>query len=162
MLSPKGRIISRFWSNQFHFRSDGTPFNKVMVKNDSLLIDIETDPNVPYSRKDLKIIKLAKKLLPNKESWNRQDDRGCEDDIENGVYSFFYAMQYASTEVKEEYNHRNVTMQLMRHLIEDRFPEKKWKHRFKDASNMPDTSLEDIMSIIDEAEQIIKKELKKE
>lgn len=160
-------ITKRAGYRQILFKPTSLPrlgwftFDNIEVRNDSLFFDIDTDPNVPYGRKDLKIIKQVRKLFPNEESWNRQDDRACEEDIETGIYSFFCALQYASVQVEGAYNHRNATMQLMRHLIQNRFPGRQWEHRFRDFNNMPETSFQDIMDIIDEAEQIIKKEIKK-
>ncbi len=39
----------------------------------------------------------------------------------------------------------------MRRLIEKKYPNKEWEHRFKDFNNMPQTSFDDIMGIIEEA-----------
>lgn len=54
-----------------------------------------------------------------------------------------------------EYNHRNAVMQLMRHLIAEEFQDEKWEHRFKDYNNMPSTTYKEIMSLIEEAENLI-------
>ncbi|GAB4517682.1 MAG: hypothetical protein Tsb004_28050 [Allomuricauda sp.] len=46
-------------------------------------------------------------------------------------------------------------MQLMRHLIAEEFQDEKWEHRFKDYNNMPSTTYKEIMSLIEEAENLI-------
>lgn len=134
--------------------------DNLKVNAQSIEFDIDNDPTVPAGKKDLKIIREARKLLSSAENWNQEDDRRCEDDIQNDKYSFFCALQTASTKVEGAYNHRNAVMQMMRHLIQARFPERRWEHRFKDFNNMESTTFEKIHEIIDEAEATIKKELK--
>lgn len=135
-------------------------FDNLNFKDNSISFDIDLDPDVPVLEEDLKILGQVRKLLPDSLHWNRNDDRKCQDDNENGKYSFFCALQTASTITVGEYNHRNAVMQIMRQLIEKRYPEKKWVHRFKDFNNMPQTTFNDIITIIDEAEKIIRKDLK--
>lgn len=135
-------------------------FDSLYSENETLHFIIDTDPDVPFLDEDLQILHHAKGLLKDSLNWNRNDDRRCEDDVSGGKYSFFCALQTASIAIVGEYNHRNAVMQLMRHLIEEEFPERKWEHRFKDFNNMPETTFRDIIEIFDSAEKIIEAKLK--
>ena len=137
-------------------------FDNPIFNNNTINFIIDMDPIVPIQKEDLEVILQTRKLLKDPSKWHQNDDRICDDDIENGKYSFYCALNTASTMVAGEYNHRNAVMQIMRKQIQKRYPPgKKWRHRFKDYNNMPETSFKDIISIINEAETIIRKELEK-
>ncbi len=137
-------------------------FDSLRIGDREIDFFIDKDPNVPFSPEDLQILAQARKLLQDPDQWNDQDDRRCEDDQENGKYSFFCALQTASTQVVGEYNHRNAVMQLIRRLIEENYPNLEYEHRFKDFNNRPNTSLEDIHRLLDEAEGIVQRQLEQE
>ena len=51
-------------------------------------------------------------------------------------------------------------MQLMRHLIAEKFPEREWEHRFKDYNNMSTIDYKDILHLIEEAKYKMTEQLK--
>ncbi len=56
-----------------------------------------------FDSNDLKIIQRADSILSDTSKWSKQDDRECEDDIANGVYSLFGALYKASVDITGEY-----------------------------------------------------------
>jgi len=134
---------------------------------DSLLVDgykitftIDHDPKVPITESDFKIIKKTKELLTNKDSWHKNDDRECEDDIKNNRYSLFCALKSASIKVEGAYNHRNAIMQKIRHTIVKMYPNKKWRHRLLDFNNMVETDFTVLMDLLNRVEREVISELK--
>jgi hypothetical protein len=88
-------------------------------------------------------------------AWHQHDDRDCEDYIQNQTYSFFCALQIASIEVDGYYNHRNAVMQKIRHLINERHPGRRWANRLRDFNNIPETTHDTILEMLDDAEEAI-------
>ena len=53
----------------------------------------------PVTEADLQILQRAEALLKDPSTWNRHDDRVCDDDEALGKRSLFCALQKADTEV---------------------------------------------------------------
>ena len=113
----------------FRFKNTYLTFDNLNIENKSITFSINHDPKVPITEDDLKIIKIAKSLLSEEKNWNKDDDRKCDDDLANKSYSLYCALRIASLEIEEKYNHRNAVLQKLRHLIEEKYPKRKWSHR---------------------------------
>ena len=150
---------SGFSQIMFRFKSDYLTFDNLKIENQSISFTINEDPVVPVTEDDLKIIQLAKKLLSEEQYWNKEDDRRCDDDLANKSYSLYCALRLASLEIENKYNHRNAVLQKLRHLIDLKYPNKKWNHRLMDFNNMEETNYEDIVKILNEIEQSFIQEL---
>jgi len=144
----------------FRFRYDYLTFDSLKIKNQSISFTINNDPQVPVTKEDLKTIQLAKSLLSEEKYWNKEDDRNCEDDLANKSYSLYCALRVASLEIENRYNHRNAVLQKLRHLIEIKYPNKKWNHRLMYYNNMEETTYEDIVNILEEIEEAFMQALK--
>ena len=140
------QIMFRFKNN--YYTLDNLNFGK-----ESITFYVDDDPDVPVTKNDLKIITIAKSLLSSIEKWNKADDRVCNDDLSSNSYSLYCALRIASLEVEERYNHRNAVLQKLRHLIEEKYPGRKWNHRLMDFNNMEATSHEDVLNILNEIEE---------
>ncbi len=143
----------------FYFKNDYLSFDQLEVHENYINFMIDEDPVVPVTQMDLEIIQLAKALLSEEEYWNKNDDRNCEDDVANKSYSLYCALRIASLEKEEYYNHRNATLQKVRHLIDLKFPDRKWQHRLMDFNNMNETAYQDIMDLLTEIETAFTVEL---
>ena len=113
----------------------------------------------PATKVDLEILNLADSLLSDSTNWHQSDDRNCEEDEENNLWSLFCALKYASIEKMKEYNHHNTAMQTVRFVIDDLIPEHRFEHTLKDFNNSSKTNHRDIMNVIDLAKKRIQKEL---
>ncbi len=137
----------------FRFKSDYLTFDHLTINDHSITFTVDHDPEVPATEQDLKIIRLTKQLLASEASWNKEDDRVCSDDLSTQRYSLYCAIRIASLEIEEKYNHRNATLQRIRHLIKKKYPDKVWKHRLMDFNNDDDIDYMTIIHILDEIEQ---------
>ena len=136
----------------FRFRSSYFTFDNLQIEDQSISFTIDSDPVVPATENDLKIIRLVKDLLSEEKYWNRADDRDCNDDLGNKSYSIYCALRIASLQVENNYNHRNAVLQKLRHLLAEIYTDKKWKHRLRDFNNMEELSYLQLMGILDEIE----------
>jgi len=133
----------------FRFKSNWYTFDNLKISHKSISFSIDTDPIIPGTLGDLEIVKLTKKILSEEKYWNRVDDRQCVDDIANKSYSLYCALRIASLQVEEKYNHRNASLQSLRHIIQEKYPNRKWKHRLMDFNNMEETTYHVIMKTLD-------------
>lgn len=143
----------------FRFRNDYLTFDNLNVESNSISFLVNNDPQVPVTKQDLAIIKTAKGLLSDEKYWNNIDDRNCTDDLANKSYSLYCALRISSLQIEEKYNHRNAALQKLRHLIEQKHPDRKWTHRLMDFNNMDETNYKDIVDILSEIEQYFIDEL---
>ncbi len=135
-------------------------FDHLKFEKNSLSFYLDHDPEVPFAQTDLAIIQKTWDLLKNPNTWHKNDDRDCEDDVKDKSYSLFCALQAASIEVEGGYNHRNAVMQLVRHQINEEYPNRKWEHRLRDFNNMPETTHKKIAKFLKKAKKTIRKALK--
>lgn len=143
----------------FRFRNDYLTFDHLRIEDDAIHFSVDENPEVPATINDLKIVRLAKKLLSDEKYWNENDDRSCEDDIVNRSFSLYCAVRISSLQVNNYYNHRGATLQKLRHLIARKYPNKKWNHRLRDFNNMKETNYDLVKDILDEIELSFIKEL---
>ena len=143
----------------FRFRNNYITFDSLIFENQVVRFLVDDDPVVPVTEDDLQIIQLAKSMLSEEKYWNENGGRNCSDDLGNKSYSIYCAIKIASLEVENHYNHRNAALQKLRHLIELKFPDRKWNHRLMDFNNMDEVEYSDIVYILDEIENDFIEEL---
>lgn len=112
--------------------------------------------NLEFDSLDLKIVERADAILSDETKWHKQDDRRCEDDIENGKFSLFCALYNASLEVASEYEHRRPSMQQVRFTLWKYENGRVVNHRLMDWNNHPDTTFEEIKKVLKESIDEIK------
>lgn len=143
----------------FKSRSGWFTMDKLLISKNGLTFYIDHDPDVLVAESDLRIIRKTKDMLKDRDSWHKNDDRDCEDDIQNNSFSLFCALKSASIEIEGDYNHRNAIMQKIRHTIVKLFPNKKWEHRLRDFNNMPETDFIVLMDLLNRVERDVISEL---
>jgi hypothetical protein len=114
----------------------------------------------PARKVDIETLELTEQLLVDSTNWHKNDDRKCEDDIDDNKWSLFCALKYASIEKMGEYNHHNTALQTVRFVIDDIIPNHGFEHTLMDYNNALSTSHEDILKILRLAKKRIEKELK--
>lgn len=134
-------------------------WERLQIEEDELSIAIYWWYCPPATQTDLEILNLAYDLLSDPEHWHQNDDRECEDDKENNIWSLFCSLKFASVELAKEYNHHNTAIQTVRFVIDDWQPDHKYSHTLMDFNNANSTSHHDILKVIEEAKNRIKKEL---
>lgn len=113
----------------------------------------------PATEVDLEIIEMAEKLLADSNHWHKDDDRKCEDDLENNKWSLFCALKYSSMEKTGEYNHRNAAIQTVRFVIDESIPDHGFEHTLMDFNNAQFTKHKDILQVLGLSKKRIKREL---
>ena len=113
----------------------------------------------PATEKDLEIVKMAGEFLEDPSSWNNDDDRQCENDIETNQWSLFCALMNSTMEITGEYNHHGTAIQAARFVIDELVPDHGFAHTLMDYNNAPSTSHRDIIHVLDMARLRIEKEL---
>lgn len=116
--------------------------------------------NLTFDTLDLKIIQRADFILQDSLVWNKNDDRECEDDIENGSYSLFCALFKASMDITGEYEHRRAGMQQVRFTLEKYEDGRVTAHRLMDWNNHPKTTFREVKIVLEEAIEEVKSQLK--
>lgn len=120
---------------------------------------VEADVDLNFYVTDLSIIQKADSILSDTSVWNRQDDRICGDDVTTGKYSLYCALVKASIDISGEYLHRRTAMQETRVVIGQDFRSRFTQHRLMDFNNNPQTSFEDVKSVLKKAGEDIKRQL---
>ena len=122
------------------------PMTNISFVNDSLRFSWDWDFRPAPNAGDLKILKRANEILGDEESWNKVDDRKCEDDNQNQKWSLYCALYKASLDVIGDFNHRNSALGIVRTTIEELTPDKTYEHRLMDFNNQ--NSFKEIQEVL--------------
>lgn len=114
------------------------------------LLVVDVSGPVGPTPSDLRILADALVRLEDESAWDRADDRDCGND-EPGVVSLYCATYLATAAELGRAYHRPPAMRLIREVVAERFPERVVSHRLMDFNNHPDTTLEDVRAVIEEA-----------
>ena len=104
---------------------------------------------------DIQIVVRANEILSDDSKWSKADDRKCLDDIDAKKYSLFCELYKASLDIVGEYNHRKPGLQQVRWIIGDKYRNRLDNHRLMNFNNHPDTTFDEIKSLLAESLKII-------
>jgi hypothetical protein len=130
----------------------------VMLEGGSELLWHER-PNQPATAEDLRIIDRADALLEDEASWNRNDDKNCEDDKATRKWSLYCALETACIEVLGHYEHTRVALQEARFAVEAATDGKPYAGRLMGFNNEPGTSFVDVKQVLRVARDRVKSRL---
>ncbi len=131
----------------------------VTIENDKIIFAIYWWYCPPARQVDLETLEMAEQLLADSAHWHKNDDRKCENDIENNCWSLFCALKHASIVKMGEYNHHNTAMQTVRFVIDDLVPNHGFDHTLMDYNNIPSTKHTDILHVLKIAQERIQQEI---
>lgn len=104
--------------------------------------------SISVSEMDLSILKTADELLANETQWNKSSVRKCTEPLKLSLYC---ALEKASIVIMGKYVHRKAGLQEVRFVIDDKY-KGRWKiHRLADFNAHPDTTFNDVKSVLKEA-----------
>ena len=103
---------------------------------------------MPASETDIAILDRARQILAGQEKRNQSGDRNCNDDIAAGKFSVFCALYSASIEITGVYRHRRPAMQILREVLQERYPGE-YAHRLRDINNKSNIPDEDLIEVFD-------------
>jgi hypothetical protein len=116
-------------------------------------------PNQPVTVADLQILERADALLKDESSWNRHDDKQCDDDDRTRRWSLYCAIEAACREVVGSCEHTRVASQEVRFAIEEVTQGKQFEGRLMGFNNLPETRFEDIKHVLRLARERVRKRL---
>ena len=117
-----------------------------------------SDANPPVSKDDIRIVQRATEILNSPAKWDRADNRKCP--ATQTTYSVYCALEKATEEISNKFEHRGAAMQQARFVIdEDLAKGNHYKHRLMDFNNDPKTTFADVQRFFALLEERIKKRL---
>ncbi len=116
------------------------------------------DANPPVGPDDVRIVHRAGEILNSPAKWNRQDNRQCP--ANEKTYSLYCALEKATREISNNFEHRGAAMQQARFVIdEDLAKGNHYHHRLMDYNNDPQTTFADVQRFFSLLEQGIQKQI---
>ncbi len=110
------------------------------------------------SKDDLRIVSRARQFLDSPSKWNRSDNRKCP--ATQSTYSLYCALEKATEQVSDKFEHRGAAMQEARFVIDDVLAVgNHYEHRLMDYNNDPKTTFADVQKFFSLLEERIKKRL---
>lgn len=116
-------------------------------------------PNQPATAEDLRIIDRADALLKDEDSWNRNDDKVCEDDKAARKWSLYCAIETACIEELGRYEHTRVALQEARFAVEAATGAKPYAGRLMGFNNEPGTRFADVKQVLQVARDRVRSRL---
>lgn len=122
------------------------PLYNMSFTDDSLKFAVDWAYKPLPNKLDLEVLKLADDILTNESSWNREDDRVCDDDADNQQWSLYCALYSASVQVYGDFYRRNAALNMVRSVIKDS-SSNKYRHPLMDFNN--EVAFKEIKAILD-------------
>ena len=117
-----------------------------------------SDADPPVTKTDLRIVHRAREILNSPAKWNRADNRECP--AAQKTYSLYCALEKATIEVSNKFEHRGAVMQQARFAIDEVLAKgNHYEHRLKDYNNDPKTTFADVQKFFTIVEERIEKRL---
>ena len=116
-------------------------------------------PNQPATVADGQILERADALLEDESSWNRHDDKQCDDDDSSHRWSLYCALEAACRDVVGACEHTRVASQEVRFAIEEVARGQQFEGRLMGFNNLPETRFEDIKRVLRIARQRVETRL---
>jgi hypothetical protein len=111
----------------------------------------------PASSDDIAILEATMKRLEELPSWDRQDDRDCSNDPP-GHSSLFCVLVRAVEDRMGRYHHRQPALELVRGVINERWPDRWSNHQLMDFNNHPSTTMHDVRTVVEIAHSLARAE----
>ena len=128
------------------------------LADDRLTIDIQSNALLPPTIDDVRIIQRAIALLPDAKVWNKNDDRNCPPNPQK--LSVFCALMQATQEVAGGVHYRQPALQVVREIVNIVGGTRVKTHRLMEYNNHPDTTLDDIHTMLRMAQTRLEQRLR--
>ncbi|MEP1094798.1 MAG: hypothetical protein ABJG78_06785 [Cyclobacteriaceae bacterium] len=123
------------------------PLKKVKLTDDKLLMIFNWGFRAPNRKIDLEVLQRTRQLLGERRSWNHEDDRRCEDDMNSEKWSLYCGLKKVYLELTGDFNHRAAGLNIVRQSITELNPEWKYQHQLMEFNN--DETYEEIIDLLD-------------
>ena len=138
------------------------PWDKVRVVNNKLIFSYDYWYCPNSTKTDLEVLDLCFHYLNDSTNWHQTDDRKCDNDKSDKIWSLFCVIKVTSIEKYGEYNHRGAVIQKTRFVIDELYPNHGYTHTLMDFNNDSSTKFEDIIKVLSIVKERMKEELKTE
>lgn len=113
-------------------------------------LSFELEDVVKPTQIDINILSRTRAKLVEIPNWDKEDDRNCNNDPPNTI-SLYCALIESTQNIMGKYYHRQPALQLVRFEIQENWLERIQGHRLMSFNNHPDTTLEDVTLMLDQA-----------
>ena len=128
------------------------------LDGDTLALTIAANRQLPPTSDDIRIIQRAMALVSDVGVWNRQDNRTCPPSPQK--WSVFCALTQATVETSGGVHYRQPALQAVREVLNEVGGNRLNKHRLMDYNNHPDTTFEEIHSLLQTAQTRLEQRLR--
>ena len=129
-----------------------------LLADDRLSLTILGNSQLPPTMDDIRIIQRARALLSDGKVWNKNDDRTCPPQPQK--WSAFCALMQATQEVTGGAHYRQPALQIVREVVNEVGGTRVKTHRLMEYNNHPDTTLDDIYTMLRVAQTRIEQRLR--
>lgn len=136
------------------------PWDKLRIENNRLIFSYDYWYRPPATKTDLEILDLCFDYLKDSTKWHQNDDRNCDTDKIDKIWSLYCAIKTASIKKMGEYNHRGTVIQTTRFVIDKLYTDHGYAHTLMDFNNDSSTKFKDIIKVLTIVKDRIEKELK--
>lgn len=84
---------------------------------------------------DLTVLTRVEELISDKDSWNEQDDRICDNDFTNNKWSLYCVLKQAYIDETGDFNHRAPALNIVRQNISVLNPNRDYNHQIMEFNN---------------------------
>lgn len=95
---------------------------------------------------DLTVLKRAEALLSDKDSWNEEDGRICDEDFTNNKWSLYCVLKQAYLDETGDFNHRAPALNMVRQSISILNSNRNYHHQLMEFNN--EQSFGDIQNLL--------------
>ncbi len=124
------------------------PWDKLKIENGKLIFSYDYWYCPPATKTDLEILDLCFDYLKDSTKWQQNDDRDCDADKTDDIWSLYCAIQIASVEKAGAYNHRGKVIQITRFVIDELYPDHGYDHTLMEFNNDSSTTFEDLIKVL--------------
>lgn len=132
--------------------------NRLALLRNALTVTFQPDIEVAPTVEDVRVLRRAGQILSGASSWNRQDNRTCGRGATR--WSLYCAVAEAIQETVGQFHYRQPAMQVVRRVVGDVGRNRIKTHRLMDYNNHPDTTLQDLHSVLKAAADQIESDLR--
>jgi hypothetical protein len=123
-----------------------------------LRLVMDASKQVRPTNDDVAILQRAIALIPDREAWNKNDNRQCSPGSQK--LSLFCALMRATTDISGGVHYRQPAMQAVREELNLVDASRIKTHRIMDFNNHPDTTLEEIHALLLRASARVTREIR--
>jgi len=134
------------------------PLTELTLTGNTVTVTFSTGKEIPPAFLDLQIVRRALEILSKQSTWNRNEARTCP--ARATTWSLYCSLVKATLDVEGKFHYRRPALQVVRRIVGDIGGARINRHRLMEYNNHPDTTFQDIQSVLRKAEEQIAAQLR--